>query len=102
VHGVEFVNARIKSNVKGSGQDCPPHTWVGTRGVSHAPETIFTPPRTDHATGRLDSTGNREGGRKKIEPPTLGIVYKFSIKIRPTPLAVSAGNIPGRIPDAPA
>ncbi len=45
---------------------------------------------------------NREGGRKKSKPPTLGIVYKFSIKIRPMPLAVSAGNIPGRIPDAPA
>jgi hypothetical protein len=29
VQGVEFVNAGIKSNVKGGGQECPPHTYVG-------------------------------------------------------------------------
>ena len=31
-----------------------------------------------------------------------GIFYKFSINIRLLPLAVSAGNIHGKIPDAPA
>jgi hypothetical protein len=57
--------------------------------------------RVRHATGRQDSTGNREGGRKERAADS-GIVYKFSIKLRPTPVVASAGNIPGRIPDDPA
>ena len=45
-----------------------------------------------------------ESGRREEEELAAdsGIVYKFSIKIRPWPLAASAGNIPGRIPDVPA
>jgi hypothetical protein len=58
--------------------------------------TVRTTPPADRI--RLES------GRREEEDLAAdsGIVYKSSIKITPLPLAASAGNIPGRIPDAPA
>jgi hypothetical protein len=44
-------------------------------------------------------SGRREEGELATDS---GIFYIFSINIRPLPLAVSAGNTPGRTPDAPA
>ena len=55
-----------------------------------------TPPPADEI--RL-GIGKREEGELAADS---GIVYKFWFKIKPRPLAVSAGNIPGRTPDAPA
>ena len=94
-----FRKLKAKSEaVDGSG---PPHTPQRPQHGSRArDEDAPTPHELRHRQTRF--VWNREGGRKTDKPPTLGIVYKFSIDIRPMPLGVSAGNIPGRIPDAPA
>jgi hypothetical protein len=62
-------------------------------------KNLRPPPRT-LIQRRQDSIGiGKAEGRRAADS---GIVYKFSLfKLRLRPLAVSAGNIPGRIPDAP-
>jgi hypothetical protein len=78
-------------------------TKIDGRGMALARESnVLLRYRTDYATGRQDSVGIGKAGGRRAGPPTLGIVYKFSINIRPMPLGASAGNIPGRKPDAPA
>jgi hypothetical protein len=61
----------------------------------------FAPP---HGPRHQQTRFNLESGRREEEERAAdsGIVYKFSINIKPSPPAACAGNIPGRIPDAPA